>query len=50
MMNALRVGQKAPDFSLRGVLNEQETQCSLSDFLGKRDFVAWFYVYDWTPL
>ncbi len=50
MVEPLRVGQKAPDFSLHGVTVSEEHTYSLSKYLGKRNVILMFYVYDWTGI
>jgi hypothetical protein len=42
---ALQVGDKAPDFSLPATTAER---VSLSDFLGKKPVVVFFYLYAFT--
>jgi len=42
----LEVGAKAPDFTL---MSDQEKEVSLSDFLGEKDVVLYFYPKDNTP-
>ncbi|OQX86709.1 thioredoxin-dependent thiol peroxidase [candidate division KSB1 bacterium 4484_87] len=42
----LEVGAKAPDFTL---MSDEEKEVSLSDFLGKKDVVLYFYPKDNTP-
>jgi peroxiredoxin Q/BCP len=44
---ALRVGQKAPDFS---VTSSSGQQVRLSDFVGKKNVVLYFYPGDFTPV
>jgi peroxiredoxin len=50
MANPLQVGQKAPDFSVPGVVGQDERTYSLSDYLGKQNVILVFYVYDWTGI
>ena len=42
----LEPGTKAPDFKL---MSDEEKEVSLSDFLGKKDIVLYFYPKDNTP-
>lgn len=42
----LQEGTKAPDFTL---MSDEEKEVSLSDFLGKKDIVLYFYPKDNTP-
>jgi peroxiredoxin Q/BCP len=44
---ALRVGQKAPDFD---VVSSGGRRLKLSDFLGKKNVVLYFYPGDFTPV
>lgn len=46
MLTELKVGDKAPDFSL---LDEKGRPVSLKDFLGKNVVVLYFYPKDFTP-
>ncbi|EGL82634.1 alkyl hydroperoxide reductase/ Thiol specific antioxidant/ Mal allergen [Caldalkalibacillus thermarum TA2.A1] len=43
----LKVGDKAPDFTLKSHTDETIT---LSDFLGKKNVFIAFYPLDWTPV
>jgi len=45
---ALRVGQKAPDFTLKSHLDEKKV--SLSDYLGKKNVALIFFPLAWTPV
>lgn len=42
----LRVGDKAPNFELKGHRNKERVK--LSDFLGKKHVIIVFYPLDWT--
>jgi len=42
----LKVGEKAPDFSLP---SDQRTAIKLSDYLGKKNVILAFYVLAFTP-
>ena len=44
--STLKVGEKAPDFTLKSHL---DTEVSLSGLRGKNVFIA-FYPLDWTPV
>lgn len=44
---ALRVGQPAPDFTLKSHL---EKKVSLSDYLGTKNVVIAFFPLAWTPV
>ena len=44
---ALRVGQPAPDFTLKSHLGEK---ISLTDYLGKKNVVIAFFPLAWTPV
>jgi peroxiredoxin Q/BCP len=46
MMEKLKVGDKAPDFTL---MDERGLPVSLKDFLGKHPVVLYFYPKDFTP-
>lgn len=44
----LKVGDKAPDFELKGHRGEEKFR--LSDSRGKKNVVLVFYPLDWTPV
>ena len=44
---SIKVGQPAPDFTLKSHLN---TEVSLSDFRGKKNVVIVFFPLAWTPV
>ncbi len=46
-LNPIKVGEKAPDFSLPSTLDRD---VSLSEFLGKQNVVLFFYPLDFTPV
>lgn len=46
-MAELKVGDRAPDFTLPGTIGEK---VKLGDYLGKRNVVLVFYVLDWSPV
>jgi peroxiredoxin len=49
----LKVGDKAPDFILTGVVTKPEAQrvtIKLSDYLGKQNVVLAFHPLAWTPI
>ena len=46
---ALKVGDRAPDFSLPAVEGEQRSEFRLSDYRGKQNVVVTFHPLDWTP-
>jgi peroxiredoxin len=43
---AVKVGDQAPDFTLRGIGGKEHT---LSEYRGKKSVLLLFYVLDWTP-
>jgi peroxiredoxin len=43
----LKVGDKAPDFTLPGHL---DTKVSLSDLLGRKNIILAFFPMAWTPI
>lgn len=45
-MAEIKVGDAAPDFTLKGVGGKEYT---LGEFRGKKNAVLLFYVLDWTP-
>jgi alkyl hydroperoxide reductase subunit AhpC len=46
---ALKVGDRAPDFTLPAVEGEQRSEFRLSDYRGKQHVVVTFHPLDWTP-
>ena len=46
---ALKVGDRAPDFSLPAVEGEQRSEFRLADYRGKLNVVVTFHPLDWTP-
>ncbi|MEK7871460.1 MAG: peroxiredoxin [Nitrospirota bacterium] len=46
-MNELRVGDQAPDFTLK---DQDEKEVTLSSFRGKKHMVLAFYPLDWSPV
>lgn len=48
-MNALKVGDIAPDFELQAVTGDMPHKFRLSDYRGKKNVVLAFYPADWTP-
>ena len=46
---ALKVGDRAPDFSLPAVEGEQRSEFRLADYRGKQNVVVTFHPLDWTP-
>ena len=46
--STLKVGDPAPDFSLKGHRNKE--QFTLSEMKGKKNVVIVFYPLDWTPV
>ena len=47
---ALKVGEQAPDFTLKSVTGEEKGSVTLSDYRGKKNVVIAFYVLNWTPV
>ena len=48
-MEALKVGDRAPDFLVSAVTGEQKHKLRLSDYRGKKHVVLAFHPLDWTP-
>jgi len=46
----LKVGDPAPDFTLKSVTGEEKSSFTLSDYRGKKNVVIAFYVLNWTPV
>lgn len=47
---ALKVGDKAPDFTVPAVRGVEKLTVKLSDYRGKKNVVIAFYPLDWTPV
>jgi peroxiredoxin len=47
---ALKVGDAAPDFSLKAALRERQVTVKLSDYRREKNVVLAFYPLDWTPV
>jgi peroxiredoxin len=47
---ALKVGESAPDFSVKAVIRERQVSFKLSDARGQKHSVLAFYPLDWTPV
>ena len=47
---ALKVGDAAPDFSLKAALRERQVTVTLSEYRGVKNVVLAFYPLDWTPV
>jgi peroxiredoxin len=47
---ALKVGETAPEFSVKAVVRERQVTCKLSDYRGNKNVVLAFYPLDWTPV
>ena len=45
--STLKVGDKAPDFTLR---DQNGNEVTLSSYVGKKNVVLVFYPLDWTPV
>lgn len=48
-MQALKVGDVAPDFELPSCIGEQRQTFKLSELRGKKNVVLAFYALDWSP-
>jgi peroxiredoxin len=48
-MQALPVGERAPDFQVPAVTGEQKHKLRLSDYRGQKHVVLAFHPLDWTP-
>lgn len=46
---ALKVGDRAPDFTLPSVEGEERGEFRMRDYLGKQNVVVTFHPLDWTP-
>ena len=47
---ALKVGEAAPDFTLKAVIRERQVIFKLSELRGKKNAILAFYPLDWTPV
>ena len=47
---ALKVGDAAPDFTLKAVIRERQFTFKLSELRGEKNAVLAFYPLDWTPV
>jgi len=47
---ALRVGDAAPDFTLKAAIRERQVTVTLSQYRGEKNVVLAFYPLDWTPV
>lgn len=47
---ALKVGETAPDFSVKAVVRERERTFTLSELRGRKNVILAFYPLDWTPV
>lgn len=47
---ALKVGEAAPDFSVKAVIRQRQVTFKLSDLRGQKNVVLAFYPLDWTPV
>jgi len=47
---ALKVLEKAPDFTVKAVIRERQITFKLSEYLGQKNVVLAFYPLDWTPV
>ena len=47
---ALKVGDAAPDFTLKAAIRERQTTFKLSELRGQKNVVLAFYPLDWTPV
>lgn len=47
---ALKVGETAPDFSVKAVIRERQVTLTLSEMRGQKNVVLAFYPLDWTPV
>jgi peroxiredoxin len=48
-MEALKVGDRAPDFFVPAVTGDRKHKLRLSDYLGQKHVVLAFHPLDWTP-
>jgi len=49
-MEALQVGEEAPDFDIPAVVSNIKQRFKLSDYRGSKNVVLAFYVLNWTPV
>ncbi len=47
---ALKVLDKAPDFTVKAVIRERQVTFKLGEHLGQKHVVLAFYPLDWTPV
>ncbi len=47
---ALKVGEAAPDFSVKAALRERQVTFRLSEQRGQKNVILAFYPLDWTPV
>lgn len=47
---ALKIGEAAPDFSVKAVLRERQVTFTLSESRGQKHVVLAFYPLDWSPV
>jgi peroxiredoxin len=47
---ALKVGEAAPDFTLKAVIRERQVTFKLSELRDKKNAILAFYPLDWTPV
>lgn len=47
---ALKVGEAAPDFTLKAVIRERQVTFTLSELRGHKNVVLAFYPLNWTPV
>jgi peroxiredoxin len=48
-MEALQVGERAPDFHVPAVTGDRKHKLKLSDYRGQKHVVLAFHPLDWTP-
>lgn len=48
-MEALQVGERAPDFQVPAVTGERKHKLRLSEYRGQKHVVLAFHPLDWTP-
>ncbi len=48
-MQALQVGERAPDFLVPAVTGEEKHKLRLSDYRGRKHVVLAFHPLNWTP-
>jgi peroxiredoxin len=47
---ALKVGEAAPEFTLKAVIRERQVSFALKELRDKKNAVLAFYPLDWTPV